>query len=437
MNNKEDYLIHYKKINIMGDEGVGKTSLITLFENYHNKNFIINPPNNNLSMSNSQLGLISTININSLVENIKKITVEYNENTNLYLNIYETDLIEIENIKNHLDTLLLQTECIIFIFDNNNINSFQNIQKLIPIINQKIENFEIRNIPLFILKNKIDLPDTDQEQTEKINENLKNLLDKYQNLIIFQEISLCIREKFNDFIKKFYDNCYSHSKIDPKDLVNSIKLNDPLRVVRNTLNLNNFEKQIKILFIGSCSVGKTSFINCYFGKMNEPLATTGIDMETIYGEINGKTYSICFYDTAGQERFAIMTKTFYRRCKGIFLFFDLSNKYSFDDITNRWLKEIKGNAKTGTLINLIGNKLDLIDKREISKDEAKCLAKDNGLFYYECSCINKIGVYEIVNEMIYRLLKNNMLNVNDSIEEVKLKPKQKNKKQEKQGGGCC
>ena len=125
ISNKNDFLIHYKKINIIGDKGVGKTSLITFFENYHKKEFVIKPLYDSFGKTESEIIEVSN-NLNfSLVENVKRIAVEYNGITNLYLNIYETNLNDLENIKNYLDTLLFQTECIIFIFDKSDINSLK------------------------------------------------------------------------------------------------------------------------------------------------------------------------------------------------------------------------------------------------------------------------------------------------------------------------
>ena len=62
ISNKEDYLIHYKKINVMGDEGVGKTSLITFFENYHNKEFVIKSQDYSFEKTKSEVTEESNIN---------------------------------------------------------------------------------------------------------------------------------------------------------------------------------------------------------------------------------------------------------------------------------------------------------------------------------------------------------------------------------------
>ena len=51
INHKNDEYIHYQKINIIGDEGVGKSSFISYLKNYENKEFIIqNELENNMSI---------------------------------------------------------------------------------------------------------------------------------------------------------------------------------------------------------------------------------------------------------------------------------------------------------------------------------------------------------------------------------------------------
>ena len=68
INNKD--MIHYQKIHIFGEPGVGKTSLISFLENYENDNFVIEEQN---ELRNSFQSRDSNISESSLVEQIKKI----------------------------------------------------------------------------------------------------------------------------------------------------------------------------------------------------------------------------------------------------------------------------------------------------------------------------------------------------------------------------
>ena len=432
-NNKEDYLIHYKKINVMGDEGVGKTSLITFFENYYNKEFVIKSQTYSFEKTESEVTEESNIQISSLVENVKRITVEYDGTTNLYLNIYETNLNDLENIKNYLDTLLFQTECIIFIFDKSNINSLQNIKKLIPIINQKKLEKKIRNIPIFLLENKVDLQDIGQENIQKITDEIQNIKDKYNDLIIFQEISLYIRDKFEDFINDFNKYCYSDSKIDEKDLVNLIKLNDPLRQIENNIK---YSQKIRFSLIGETSVGKTSFINSFFSKnIGDLIATIGNDVYRIYAEVDHQEIEVEIWDTAGQDKLQNITKSQFQNRNGFIFFFDVTNKKSFNDI-EKWIKKTeKITDLKNKLIYLVANKIDLIEERKVSKEDIKNYAEKRGIIYQECSCKNGIGVYEIMNEIIYSVIcdpYNCKIDLNNSKNPIKVSKNTNNKK-----SSCC
>ena len=106
-------MIHYHKINIFGESDVGKTSLISLLEHYNDENFKIEVDTNRNSSFNEQ---------SSIVEQIKKLDIKLYEDRTLYLNIYETNLNRFDPIKINLDTLLVQTECIIIMFDNSSKN---------------------------------------------------------------------------------------------------------------------------------------------------------------------------------------------------------------------------------------------------------------------------------------------------------------------------
>lgn len=49
---------------------------------------------------------------------------------------------------------------------------------------------------------------------------------------------------------------------------------------------------------------------------------------------------ICFLrDTAGQERFMAITKSYYRDADGIMLVYDVTNSESFDHIA-RWMRNV-------------------------------------------------------------------------------------------------
>ena len=51
---------------------------------------------------------------------------------------------------------------------------------------------------------------------------------------------------------------------------------------------------------------------------------------------------------------------------------------------------------------LIGNKIDDNDKRQVPKQTAKKFAERKNIKYFECSCLKKINIYEIFNEITFK-----------------------------------
>ena len=227
-NEKNFEMKHYQKINILGDAGVGKSSLISLIEKYNDDDFQIE--NNNLSQT--QMSIKSYNNSSSsLVEQIKRVDILNIENKNLYLNLYETNLDNYDYIKMNLDTLLLQTECIIIMWDKSKPETFDNIPNLISTIFEGIKEYKFRDVPIFLIQNKIDLNINDLSNSQ-INEfkNNNNSIEKIKNEnknIIYKEISLLEKDNFNDLIKDIDKNMniYKEKQKNLNDVVNMVKFN--------------------------------------------------------------------------------------------------------------------------------------------------------------------------------------------------------------------
>ena len=137
-------LFHFIKMNIFGDSGVGKSTFISFLEDFKNENFEI------MNKSNSSFDDSIEISEN-LVEQIKKIEVPIYDDRNIYFLIYETNLNYFDTIKANLDTLLVQTECIIIMWDSSNSNTFQNIPNCIKAIISMIKENKLGNINIFLI----------------------------------------------------------------------------------------------------------------------------------------------------------------------------------------------------------------------------------------------------------------------------------------------
>ena len=156
------------------------------------------------------------------------------------------------------------------------------------------------------------------------------------------------------------------------------------------------QTEYKVTLLGDTSVGKT----CLFKKltkgifMDKNISTIGMDKKTLNIEIDinenenqkKKLIAISLIDTAGQDRFRTITKSYIKGSDGIILMYDLTNKDTFLHV-EEWIKNIAdiiGDVKNSNyLILLLGNKIDLIDNqekpREVLLEEGKKKCEDNSL----------------------------------------------------------
>ena len=123
---------------------------------------------------------------------------------------------------------------------------------------------------------------------------------------------------------------------------------------------------------------------------------------------------VIIIDTAGQERYRSLGRMYYKQADGILLVFDITNKKTFEELTNYYLDEIRNNCKINVPLILLGNKLDLEEKREVPSREALTFALKNKYLYFETSCKNNINIiesFELLIEYCYKETLNKKKNI--------------------------
>ncbi|XP_056134352.1 ras-related protein Rab-8B isoform X1 [Lampris incognitus] len=156
-----------------------------------------------------------------------------------------------------------------------------------------------------------------------------------------------------------------------------------------------YDYLFKLLLIGDSGVGKT----CLLFRFSEDafnttfISTIGIDFKIRTIELDGKKIKLQIWDTAGQERFRTITTAYYRGAMGIMLVYDITNEKSFDNIKN-WIRNIEEHASSDVEKMILGNKCDMNDKRQVSKERGEKLAIDYGIKFLETSAKSSINVEE-------------------------------------------
>ena len=129
----------------------------------------------------------------------------------------------------------------------------------------------------------------------------------------------------------------------------------------------DYDYLFKVLLIGSSGVGKSSLLcrfadNTYSETFNP---TIGVDFKIRNCEVDGKVVKLQIWDTAGQERFKTITSSYYKGAHGIIVAYDISDRESFNNVSN-WMTEVEKHASDNISRILVGNKCDLDHKRVVS-----------------------------------------------------------------------
>ncbi|KAH8147246.1 uncharacterized protein LAJ45_08724 [Morchella importuna] len=129
------------------------------------------------------------------------------------------------------------------------------------------------------------------------------------------------------------------------------------------------------------------------------------------------------WDTAGQESFRAITRSYFRGATGALLVYDITRRDTFTHVQG-WLEELRGAAEPNISIILVGNKSDLADdgeggggKREVGVEEAREWARVNGVkAVVETSAKTGEGVEEAFVDVaceIYRNIRDGVYDLND------------------------
>ena len=162
----------------------------------------------------------------------------------------------------------------------------------------------------------------------------------------------------------------------------------------------NYNYLLKFIIIGDAAVGKSNLLLRYTsGQFKEEYQLTiGVEFGSNNVIIGDNTYRIQIWDTAGQENFRSITRSYYKNTACAIIVYEISNKKSFENISS-WIEECKNTAPKSILMVLVGNKCDL-DNREVTEEEGREFAEKNGMLFFETSAKTGKNVEELFKESV-------------------------------------
>ena len=170
----------------------------------------------------------------------------------------------------------------------------------------------------------------------------------------------------------------------------------------------SIELKFKIVLIGDKDVGKTQFLlkytDNYFPETH--VASIGVEYKT-KTLIKGKyKITLNIWDTAGQEHFKSITKTFLNNTTGIIFIYNICKLSTFLGPTGikNWIRDAEeyGNFECVICGNLIGPEY----KREVSFSQLKELATKKNFGYFETCPETGKNINEAFDYLIDNIIKN-------------------------------
>ncbi|KAJ6253609.1 rab2a [Anaeramoeba flamelloides] len=208
------------------------------------------------------------------------------------------------------------------------------------------------------------------------------------------------------------------------------------------LSQMSYDHMFKFIIIGESGVGKSCIlVQLTDHKFDNTEPTLGISFKSHILDIDGRTINLRIWDTAGQEQYRSITRSYYRDTQGALVVYDITNLHSFESLSY-WVKDAKENSNQEIQMILIGNKKDLEHRRKVSKEVAQQFADENGMVYIETSAKTAENIEDAFYscaEKVYESVKDGKMDsigIGTSVKPIGKEIQEIEPVKEK-SGGCC
>ena len=203
----------------------------------------------------------------------------------------------------------------------------------------------------------------------------------------------------------------------------------------------NYEMMFKVVLVGDSFVGKTNIMSKYIKNEfhEDSKATVGVEFGSKQFTVEGHSIKAQIWDTAGQERYKAITSAYYKGAKGAFIVYDITRKQSFDSV-EKWVNDVTAVADKKITIILIGNKCDLEDQRQITKEQGEEKANKLEIAFLETSALSGENLDKAFDKMmneVYKKCHEEMLADDVDIIDGKGKDINLDKKDDNEKKKCC
>jgi Ras-related protein Rab-5C len=166
-------------------------------------------------------------------------------------------------------------------------------------------------------------------------------------------------------------------------------------------------REIKIVMLGSTTVGKSSLVTRYTRDLFDPdgVTTVGAAFLTKAIVVGDVSVKLQIWDTGGSERYRAMAPNYYHSADAAVVIYDITSVQSYQEVGG-WVHELREYAPNIVAIGLGGNKSDLHERRAVQAPAGRDFARANGLqAFFETSALTGKNVAELFAQVANAALK--------------------------------
>eukprot|EP01129_Flabellula_baltica_P006730 TRINITY_DN2553_c0_g1_i2.p1 TRINITY_DN2553_c0_g1~~TRINITY_DN2553_c0_g1_i2.p1 ORF type:complete len:211 (-),score=40.27 TRINITY_DN2553_c0_g1_i2:71-676(-) len=146
-------------------------------------------------------------------------------------------------------------------------------------------------------------------------------------------------------------------------------------------------------------------------------------------EVDGISCMLDLMDTAGQEELSAMRNQYIQSGEGFLIVYSVTSYRSFEAVMKHRNQVLRIKDSHNVPMVLVGNKVDMEDKREVTNVQGTNLAEQFGCPFFECSAKTRLNVESAYYECV-RQMRTHQLNKDNDSDGGK-----KGNKKAKTGGG--
>ena len=158
----------------------------------------------------------------------------------------------------------------------------------------------------------------------------------------------------------------------------------------------------KVIIIGMLGVGKTSIIHSLMNNEvdKEYSPTMSLDIKHIQAKVNDKIIQIQIWDSCGNDKLAQQMPNLFKDAFIAIIVYAINNKKSFEEL-KKWYNLVK-EYSFDNIIFLIGNKSDLEEEREITKENVETFKNnyDDIKIFFETSALNHENMDKLLDNIV-------------------------------------